>query len=66
MLGGLALDVYGLIRQVRTGGVDALAACLEHCGDGMLGQPVDLKVGPQAAQLVGDGDVTLSMTKPDG
>src|SRR5712691_3982292 len=32
----------------------------------MLGQPVDLEVGPQAAQFVGDGDVTLSMTKPDG
>ena len=46
VFGGLVLHVTGLIRQVYTGRVDALATCLEHLGDEMLGQPVDRKVGP--------------------
>jgi hypothetical protein len=45
--------------------VDALPTGLEHFSDRVLGQPVDFEVGSQAAQLVGDGDVTLDMAEPD-
>ena len=34
--------------------MDALAARFEHCCDGVLRQPVDLQVGMELAQLVGD------------
>ena len=45
--------------------VDALAARLEHGRDRMLGQPVDLEVGMELAQLVGDRDVALGVPEPD-
>src|SRR5258708_9430577 len=66
VLGRLTFNVAGLIRQMCAGRVDAFAARPEYFGDRVLGQPVNLEVGPQTAQFVGDGDVALGVTKPDG
>ena len=38
---------------------------LEHRRDRVLGQPVDLEVGMELAQLVGDRDVALGVAEPD-
>ena len=38
---------------------------LEHRGDGVLGEPIDLEVGMVLAQLGGDRDVTPGVTEPD-
>ena len=40
-------------------------ARLEHCRDGMLRQPVDLEVGMELAQLVGDRSVALRVAESD-
>jgi hypothetical protein len=61
-LGG---DVARLVGQQRAGRVDRLAARLEHAGDRVLGQPVDLQVGMQGAQLARDGHVAPRMTESD-
>ncbi len=65
VLGRLALDVMRLVRKLGARRVDALAARLEHRGDGVLGEPVDLEIGMQLAQLVGDRRVALCMAEPD-
>lgn len=39
---GLRFDVRGLVGELTAGGVDRLARLLEHTGDRMLGEPVDL------------------------
>ena len=65
VLGALALDVAGLVREERASGMDALAALLEHPRHRMLGQPVDLEVGMELAQLVGDRRVALRVAEPD-
>ena len=65
VLGGLALDVRRLVGQEGAGRVDPLAASLEHGGDGMLGQPVDLEVGVELPQLVGDRGVPLGVAEAD-
>jgi hypothetical protein len=46
--------------------VHPLTVGLEHLGDGVLGQPVDLYVGVETAQLVGDGEVAAGVPQPDG
>ena len=46
-------------------GMDALAARLQHRRDRMLGEPVDLEVGMELAQLVGDRGVALGVAEPD-
>ena len=46
-------------------GMDSLAPPLEHRRDGVLGEPVDLEVGMELAQLVGDRHVALGMAEPD-
>jgi hypothetical protein len=66
VLGRLALDVARLVGQERTGGMDPLAVRLEDLRHRVLGQPVDLEVRVQLAQLVGDGDVALRVAQPDG
>ena len=65
VLGGLRLDVAGLVGQMSAGGVDALALRLQHPGDRVLGEPVDLQVRVQAAQLAGDRHVALGVAEPD-
>ena len=65
VLGRLGLDVPGLAGQVRAGRVDALAALFQHPGDRMLGEPVDLQVGVQLAQLVRDRRVALGVAEAD-
>ena len=54
-----------LVREVRARRVDPLAARLEHRGDRVLREPVDLEVGMQLAQLVGDRDVALRVAEAD-
>jgi hypothetical protein len=61
----LALDVPRLVRQQLARWVEPLAARLEHGGDGMLREPVDLEVRTELAQLVRDRDVALRMPEPD-
>ena len=66
VLGRLRLDVARLVGEERAGRVDALTVRLEHRGDGMLREPVDLEIGMEAAQLVGDRHVALRVAQPDG
>ena len=40
-------------------------SALEHGGDRVLREPVDLEVGDELAQLVRDGDVALRVAEPD-
>ncbi len=58
-------DVTRLARKLRRRRVDALAAGFEHRRHGMLGEPVDLEAGPEAAQLVGDRDVAAGVAEAD-
>jgi hypothetical protein len=44
---------------------DALAALFQHPGDRVLGEPVDLQVGVQLAQFVGDRHVPLGVAEAD-
>ena len=53
-----------LARQ-RARGVDPLALGLEHARDRVLREPVDLEVGVQRAQLLGDRDVAARVAEPD-
>ena len=38
----------------------------QQLGHRVLGQPVNLQIGVELAQLVGDGHVALGMPEPDG
>ena len=65
VLGGLALDVARLVGEEGARRMDPLAARLEHGCDRMLREPVDLEVGMELAQLVGDRGVALGVAEPD-
>ena len=65
VLGRLVLDVGRLVGQPRRGRVDTLAMVLEHLGDGVLGEPVDLQVGMVPAQFGGNGDVAQGVAESD-
>ena len=65
VLSRLRLDVAGLVGQVGAGGMDQLASRLEHLGDWVLRQPLDLKVGVEFPQLIGNRDVALRVPKAD-
>ena len=65
VLGRLGLDVARLVGQVAAGRVDALAGGLERRGHRVLGEPVDLEVGMQVAQLAGDRDVAPGVAEAD-
>ena len=65
VLAGLLLHVGRLAGEERRRGVDSLTPFLQHPGDRVLGEPVDLQVGVQLAELVGDRRVTQRMTEPD-
>jgi hypothetical protein len=45
--------------------MDPLATRLQDGGHGMLREPVDLEVGVQCAQLVGDRDVAARVPETD-
>ena len=61
----LALDVVRLVGEGRAGRMDPFAARLEHRGDRVLREPVDLEVGMEPAQLVGDRRVALRVAEAD-
>ena len=63
--GRLGGEVGGLRRQLGAQRVDALAARLEDGRDGVLGEPVDLQVGPELAQLVRDRGVAHRVAEAD-
>jgi hypothetical protein len=65
VLASLALDVRALAGEEPARRVHALAAIGEQPRHGMLGEPVDLQVRVQCAQLVGDGDVAQRVPEPD-
>ena len=66
VLAALAVDVVGFAEEQLARRVHALAVGPEHLGHRVLRQPVDLEVGVQLAQLVGDGDVALGVAEPNG
>src|SRR5262245_63578852 len=45
--------------------MDPLALALEHPGDRILCEPVDLQIRLEPAQLSGDRDVALRVAEPD-
>ena len=49
VLGGLALDVLGLVCEVRARRMNVLAARLEHRRHRVLGEPVDLETRMELA-----------------
>src|SRR6185437_10624974 len=65
VLGGLRLEVLGLVGQVAAGGMDALALGFEDPGNRVLGEPVDLQIGMQSAQLAHDRHVALGVPEAD-
>ncbi len=65
VLGGLRLDVLGLVGQMSASGVDSLALGLQHSCDWVLGEPVDLQIWLQFAQLTGDRNVALGVAEAD-
>ncbi len=65
VLGRLALDVRRLVREQGARRVDPLPLCLEHGRHRVLREPVDLEVGVQLPQLLGDRDVAPSVAEPD-
>jgi hypothetical protein len=65
MFRGFGLKMARFVGQLSARRMDTLTARLEHSGDRMLRKPVNLKVGVQLAQLVGDRDIAVGMAKPD-
>ena len=55
----------GLVGQPARRRVHPLAGVVERPGDRVLGQPVDLQVRVQLAQLVGDRHVAARVAEPD-
>ena len=54
-----------LVGQVLARRMDALALALQNLGHGVLGQPVDLEVRVELAELAGDRDVSLRVSQAD-
>ena len=65
VLGALALDVLRLVREQRARGMDPLPTRLEHGGDRVLREPVELEIGVELSELVRDRDVAPRMAEPD-
>ena len=65
VLGGLALDVGRLVRELRARRVDPLPLGLEHRRHRVLREPVDLEVGVERAQLLCDRDVAACVPEAD-
>ena len=65
MLCGFAFDVAGFVRQESAGWMDMFASRLQDRGNRVLGEPIDLKIRMELAQLVGDRHVTLGVAQSD-
>ena len=65
VLGRLGLDVVRFVGEQPARRMHALARGVKRRADGVLGEPVDLEIGVQAAQLAGDRDVAPGVTEPD-
>ena len=65
VLVGLVLEVPRLIGEPRRGGMHGLAGIVEHAGDRVLGEPVDLQVRMMLPQLSGDSQVASGVPEPD-
>ena len=65
VLVGLGLDVGRFAGEQRAGGMDPLAARLEHLGDRVLGEPVDLEIGVEPAKLLRYRDIAAGVAEPD-
>jgi hypothetical protein len=65
VLGGLGLDVAGLVGQVLARRMDPLPLGLEHPGHRVLRQPVDLQPVDEVAQLASDRSVALGVAEAD-
>ena len=65
VLARLGGDVARLVGEQRARRVDPLAAALEHARDRILGEPVDLELRLERAQLARDRDVAPGMAEPD-
>ena len=63
--GRLRGDVGRLVGEVLGGGVDPLALGLQHHGHRMLCQPIDLQIGDELLQLLGDGHIAPGVPQPD-
>ena len=62
----LADHVLRLAGELRARGMHPLAAGLEHLGDRVLRQPVDLEAGMEHAQLVDDREIATRVAEADG
>jgi hypothetical protein len=58
-------EVGGLAGQRAAERVHGLPGVLEHARHGRLGQPVDLQIAGQAAELARDSQVALDVAEPD-
>jgi hypothetical protein len=65
VLGRLALDVPGLVRELGARGMDPLALGFEHGGHRVLREPVDLEVRVERAELLRDRHVAPGVPEPD-
>ena len=63
--GRLGPDVRALAGQGCARRMDPLAVRLEHLGDRVLGEPVDLEIRTDPAELGGDRDVTARVSETD-
>src|SRR5262245_29075629 len=54
-----------LVGELRARGVDALVLLREHARDRVLGEPVDLELGLEAAQLAGNRDIAPGVPEAD-
>ena len=65
VLGGLSLEMTGLVGEVLAHRMDPLAPRGQHRGDRVLRQPIDFEIRMEPAELVGNRDVSLGVSQPD-
>jgi hypothetical protein len=66
MLCRFAFNMAGFVGQEPACWMNVFITGLQDCGNRMLGEPIDLKIRMELAQLVGDGDVTLGVAQSNG
>ena len=65
VLGGLSLEMTGLVGEVLAHRMDPLAPRGQHRSDRVLRQPIDFEIRMEPAELVGNRDVALGVPQPD-